>query len=89
MERTLCPICKERHYAREPHIFKNIFKTAVVSNARPASRQLKAMKLPGFDKVGYQRKYMRYWRSLATSIRNGKAEGWPRGTDPFKKAPAS
>lgn len=51
-----------------------------MSNARVPIR------LPGFNKVEYQRRYMRYWRSLVTALRNGSAEPWPRGSEPFRKA---
>ena len=64
MERPMCPLCRSRHYAREPHDFKD----AKVVVARQIASQVVEKVADGvpvkFDRVGYQREYMRVWRAV-------------------------
>ena len=62
MERPLCPLCKTKHYAREGHVFKESSPQVperVIVGAKTSTVATPA----GFDRVAYQREYMREYRA--------------------------
>ena len=67
MERPLCPLCKTKHYAREGHVFEES-SPQVPSQGDETGRKkgqvAKTVDTPaGFDRVAYQREYMREYRA--------------------------
>ena len=61
----LCPVCNARHHEKQAHRFEG--KVTARVEDREVSMVLRSAGAPvkaRFDRVGYQREYMRRWRAL-------------------------
>ena len=55
MDKPVCKICGKKHWSHEDHVFPD----EVVKVSSPDKIESKPEKKKGFDRVAYQREYMR------------------------------
>lgn len=74
MERPLCPLCKTKHFAREPHIF-GVVKTKVAGVTIVEKKWEKPVEIPTskrWDKKSYNA-YMKEYMKLRRAVKSGRA----------------
>jgi hypothetical protein len=78
-EPPLCPVCDVKHWAREGHKFRvsepeaELTEAICVAVKKMTASQAEVLKRPSkFDKVAYQREYMRRRRARAKGVGDGR-----------------
>ncbi len=78
MDKPLCPLCKTKHYAREAHVFRKSEPQAETAGNSGLGVQRPERGIPerpaGFDRLAYQRDYMRFWRAKKAQ----RVSQWPK-----------
>ena len=72
MEPPKCPFCKKAEWR---HVCGGLSGNRVLGHAEVKRKEPVLHPKEGFDRVAYQREYMRAYRAMKA----GRAEPWPRG----------
>ena len=75
--KPLCPVCGDRHYSHQAHVFASNKAPKPASNRPKVASNAASNKHQRWDKKAYNA-YMRMYMKVLRAVKGGKADWWPK-----------